>query len=431
MKYLSALLMSLAAGVMPLSAAEVERTEVTLQAAGDSGIRLPEGFSATVFADRVGIARHVAVAENGDVYVALNSPENGKGIVALRDTDGDGRADQREYFGDVAGTGITLHNGYLYFGANTRIVRWQRQPGELIPGGEAEVIVAGFEDRGQHAAKAITIDDDGKLYVNVGAPSNACQVRDRKQGSPGQDPCPLLEEFAGVWRYSAHEPLQRHPGDGERFVTGVRNAVALEWSRPHQALYLVQHGRDQLDALYPQHYTTGERVKLPAEEFHRVQSGSNLGWPYTYWNPMRNQRMVAPEYGGDGETVSDNEEYQDPLIGFPAHWGPNDLLFHTGEALPGRYREGAFIAFHGSWNRAPEPQAGYQVVYVPMTSAGTPAGEWWTFADGFTGTDQLMDPGNAEHRPMGLARGNDGALYVSDSIGGRVWRITYNGEKTN
>ena len=427
MNHLPRILPSLAFGLLalPLSAATTERQEVELEPAGNTGIRLPAGFTATVFADRVGIGRHIDVADNGDVYVALNRPVQGKGIVALRDTDGDGIANKRQYFGNVAGTGLTLHDGYLYFGANTRIVRWEREPGELVPDGEPEVIVAGFEDRGQHAAKAITIDNDGNLYVNVGAPSNACQVRDRKQGSPGQDPCPLLEEFAGVWRYSSHEPLQRHPGDGERYVTGVRNAVALEWSQPHQSLYLVQHGRDQLDALYPQDFTTQERVQLPAEEFHRAQKGSNLGWPYTYWDPMRSERMVAPEYGGDGETVSANDDYQDPLIGFPAHWGPNDLLFYSGDSLPAKYQQGAFIAFHGSWNRAPEPQAGYRVVFVPMTDNGKPAGTWWTFADGFTGTDQLMDPGNAAHRPTGLAQGRDGALYVSDSIGGRVWRITY------
>ncbi len=415
------MLVRLTAAAGGVSAAE-------LKPAGDTGIRLPPGFEATVFADRVGMGRHIAAAENGDVYVALNESDSGQGIVALRDTNGDGSADRQEYFADATGTGIALHKGYLYFGTNTRILRWRRESGELVPAGEPEVIVDGFEDRQQHAAKAITLDDQGNLYVNVGAPSNACQEEPRTQGSPGEDPCPLLEEFAGVWRYSAERTDQQHPGDGERYVTGVRNAVALEWSRPHDGLYLVQHGRDQLDELFPQHFTTAERVELPAEEFHHVTRGSNLGWPYTYWDPERNARMIAPEYGGDGETVSDNNSFQEPLIGFPAHWGPNDLLFYTGEQWPADYQNGAFVAFHGSWNRAPEPQAGYQVVFIPMSADGQPDGQWRTFADGFAGTDKLINPRNAAHRPTGLAQDSDGALYVSDSIGGRVWRITYKGE---
>jgi len=336
-------------------------------AAQHNSIRLPEGVHSTVFADIPAIARHIAVADNGNVYVALNDGVHGKGVAALRDNDGDGVADEREYFGEVAGTGIALHEDYLYFGSNTRVVRWQRGESELAPGGDMEVVVDGFEDRGQHAAKAVTFDDKGNLYVNVGAPSNACQLRDRERGSPGQEPCPLLEEFAGVWRYAADKTGQRHPHDGERYVTGVRNAVALEWSRPHDALYLVQHGRDQLDALYPELFTTAERIDQPAEEFHRLERGSNLGWPCTYWDPIRDARMIAPEYGGDGETIADNNDYQDPLIGFPAHWGPNDLLFYTGGEFPAEYRNGVFIAFHGSWNRAPQPQAGYRVVFSPTS----------------------------------------------------------------
>jgi len=112
-----------------------------------------------------------------------------------------------------------------------------------------------------------------------------------------------------------------------------------------------------------------------------------------------------------------------PVAAFPAHWAPNDLLIYTGKQFPARYRGGAFIAFHGSWNRAPFPQQGYNVVFQPL-SGGKPAGACEIFADGFA--DGERGPG-APHRPSGLAVGPDGALYVSDDIGGRIYRITYHG----
>jgi glucose/arabinose dehydrogenase len=101
------------------------------------------------------------------------------------------------------------------------------------------------------------------------------------------------------------------------------------------------------------------------------------------------------------------------------------LLFYHGTAFPERYRNGAFIAFHGSWNRAPEPQAGYRVVFQPMTG-GAASGEYETFANGFAGVpDSLLQPGTAKHRPVGLAEAPNGALYVSDDMGGRIYRITF------
>ena len=118
-------------------------------------------------------------------------------------------------------------------------------------------------------------------------------------------------------------------------------------------------------------------------------------------------------------------EKRGPAAVFPAHWAPNGLAFYHGAGFPDRYRGGAFIAFHGSWNRAPEPQEGYNVVFQPMRD-GKPSGEFEVFADGFAGARK--EPGLAAHRPSGLAVGSDGALYITDDQARTVWRVQYGGE---
>jgi glucose/arabinose dehydrogenase len=392
----------------------------------DASIRVPDGFDAKVFAEDVGRARHVAVRDNGDVYVALRVPTQASGIAALRDEDGDGAADRIEYFGDHAGTGIAIHQDFLYASSDEAIYRYPLPAGEaLVPESGPETVVEGFPEQRSHASKAFAFDDSGTLYVNVGAPSNACQEQDRTQGSPGQEPCPLLESHAGIWRFDAGKAGQAFE-DGERFVTGTRNIVALDWNPEAGDLYFVMHGRDQLHDLFPDLYTAEESAELPAEELHVVREGANYGWPYTYWDAGAGVRIVAPEYGGDGQAIA-HGDHPAPLLAFPGHWAPNDLLFYTAqEGLPVAASGGAFIAFHGSWNRAPLPQSGYNVVFVPFEGA-EPAGEWSVFADGFTGADVLEDEDDAEHRPMGLAQGPDGALYITDSVQGRIWRVTYEG----
>jgi len=153
-----------------------------------------------------------------------------------------------------------------------------------------------------------------------------------------------------------------------------------------------------------------------------IEDGDNCGWPYSYYDQIQGNRVLAPEYGGDGETIGRAAQFQEPIMGFPGHWAPNDLIFYDGEMFPEEYRNGAFIAFHGSWNRAPLPQAGYNVVFVPFEGQ-QPSGDYQVFANGFPGSEELSNPGDAEYRPCGLAVGPDGSLYISDSQQGRVWRI--------
>src|SRR5918997_5162840 len=144
-----------------------------------------------------------------------------------------------------------------------------------------------------------------------------------------------------------------------------------------------------------------------------------FGWPYYYHDATQHKLVLAPEYGGDGKKVAECAAKRGPVAAFPAHWAPNALVFYTGKMFPSSYQGGAFIAFHGSWNRSPEPQQGYNVVFQPMSN-GKASGDFQVFADGFAGARK--EPGLAAHRPAGLAVGPDGSLYISDDQGGRVWR---------
>lgn len=394
--------------------------------ADNGGITLPAGFCAVVVADSLPRPRHIAVRPDGAVFVATygtRGSEASGGVVALRDTTGDGKADVSARFGAAeGGSGIDLHDGYVYFAPDDRVIRYRVPASALEPAGTGEVIVRGLPDTLSHRAKSIAISDAGDLFVNVGSPSNSCQNEDRTVASPGQDPCPQLETRAGIWRFDAATSEQTQ-ADGERWATGMRNTVALGLDPETQALYGAIHGRDQLGQNWPDLFTLERSAELPAEEFVRVEQGSDFGWPYCFYDWQAGRKVLAPEYGGDGEAVGRCAASDEPLVAFPGHWGPNAVLIYRGSQFPDRFRGGAFIAFHGSWNRAPLPQEGYNVVFVPFQN-GSPGGEWTVFAEGFPGdVDRL--PSDALHRPTGLAQGPDGSLYISDDAGGRIWRVTY------
>jgi glucose/arabinose dehydrogenase len=396
-------------------------------APGNGGITLPAGFCASVVADNLGGARHLAVSSRGDLYVALRREGTPAGaVVALRDANGDGIFEQQERFGaGLAGTSLAFRGEHLYVGANDRIVRFRMGTG-LVPTGEPQTIVTLPDDR-QHAAKPFAFGPDGELFVHVGAPSNNCQKDDRKEGVSGQQPCALLTTHGGVWKYDADTPNQTHTPD-KRYVTGIRHTVSLVWNPATRALYGVQHGRDQLDTMWPTLFDAKQNAQLPAEELQIYTDGANFGWPYCYYDPFQQKRVLAPEYGGDGKKEGDCARFSAPLVPFAAHMAPNALLFYTGAQFPAEYRDGAFVAFHGSWNRAPLPQEGYKVMFVPFTK-GKPAGEPRVFADKFGGAERVMDPRNATYRPSGLALARDGSLYVSEDAKGRIWRISYVGQQ--
>ena len=399
----------------------------------NGGIALPEGFCASVVIDSLGPARHIAVAPNGDLYVKTRTEQGG--IAALRDTTGDFKADVVQYFSDMTPmgggilweTGMAVHNGFIWASNTESVYRWPMpENGDLVPEGEPEIIVSGFPEQRSHDSKSIAFDDSGHIYVNVGAPSNNCQEQARTAGSPGLDPCPQLERQAGIWRFEEDLPGQTQQ-DGTHYATGIRNVVGLDWNSEVGALFVAQHGRDQLNQLWPDYYTNRDNAELPAEEIFRLHEGADGGWPYCYYDQRQGEKVLAPEYGGDGREVGRCDEYLDPVIAFPGHWAPNGLKFYNGDQFPETYRGGAFVAFHGSWNRAPLPQQGYNVAFIAL-EGGELSAEYEIFADGFIGTDSIISPGEAEYRPMGLAIAPDGALYISDSTQGRIWRVVYTGE---
>ena len=404
---------------------------------GNGGITLPAGFCAVVVRDLVtnGVAaraRHLAVTPNGDVFVAINSPGNNNpphGIIGLRDTDGNGTADEESRFSpDLGGSGIAWGNGVLYFGANDRVLRFPLASGQLTPTGAAEVVVSGLPSTADHISKTLVLADPQTLFVNIGSASNACQQANRQAQSPGVSPCPELPIRAGVWVFNPGGTNQTQ-GSGRRYATGLRNMVALAVNPVNDALYGVQHGRDMLFENWPQFFTQEEDAVLPAEEFVRIADGSDNGWPYCYHDAVvENRKVLAPEYGGNGQIVSGGgfncASFNQPLATFGGHWAPNGMTFYTGTQFPSRYRNGVFIAFHGGFDRAPLPNEGYNVVFMPMGANGQPSGPAEIFADGFAGSAGPL-PQNAVHRPVGVTEGPDGSLYISDDRGGRIWRVIY------
>ncbi|SKB92744.1 Glucose/arabinose dehydrogenase, beta-propeller fold [Parapedobacter luteus] len=394
--------------------------------ADNVGLALPEGFGALKVADSVGAARHIAVNSKGDVFVKLQRAVDGKGIIVLTDTDGDGRADEQTGFGDYGGTGIFIKDNFLYASSNSEVFRYALDENQRVTNPEApDTIITGLIDRRQHNSKSIALDGAGNIYVNIGAYSNVCQEKDRTPGSPGMQPCPILDSAGGIWRFKT-DGIRQTYGDGQRYATGLRNVVGLDWNQEAGALFVMQHGRDNLHDFYPELYAEGVGIDLPSEAMYRLSEGADAGWPYIYYDHHQKKKIVNPEYGGDGKQEG-GADALDPVVAFPGHIAPNALLFYTGDMFPARYKNGAFVAFHGSWNRAPDQQ-GFMVAFVPFEN-GQPSGDWEVFADGFAGIDTIAAPGDARHRPCGLAQGPDGSLYVSDDVGGTIYRIVYAGAK--
>ncbi|MFC5864231.1 c-type cytochrome [Acidicapsa dinghuensis] len=403
----------------------------------DSGLKLPPGFCATIFADDIGHARHLVVSADNVVYVNTwsgryygNKPTHEGGfLVALQDKSGSGKADVIQRFGlteadgSRGGTGVGLYNGWIYAEMNDKIVRYKLPAGSIVPTGAPETIVSGLPLNGDHPMHPFYISTEGMLYVDVATATNACQEKNRTLQSPGITPCTELETRGGIWRFDAKKTGQTF-SPAERYATGIRNAEGFGVDKTGNVVYITQHGRDQLHANWPSIYKPEQEATLPSEEVMILKDHGDYGWPECYYDPGLKRLILAPEYGGDGSKAGVCSTKTGPFAAFPAHWGPNGMVFYDRKQFPAAYQRGLFIAFHGSWDRAPYTQGGYNIVYQAITRSGTP-GRCEIFADGFAGG--TVSPDGATHRPSGVAEGSDGALYVADDVAGRIYRITYVG----
>ncbi|MCF0048924.1 PQQ-dependent sugar dehydrogenase [Dyadobacter sp. LJ53] len=379
-------------------------------------LKLPVGFSTKIVAADLGATRHLVIGKNGDMYVKLSKLKDGKGIYHLKDANGDGEIEAKTLFGDYTGTGIAIKNGYLYSSSNKGVFRYKlNEKEEVVDFEKPEKIVEGLTDHGRDNAKPITLDNAGNIYVTVGSYSDNC----RQAGSgKGMSPCTILDSAGGIWKFKADKAGQTF-SDGVRFATGVKNAVGIDWDQKTNALYATVHGRGKFDDFYPQYYTPKQSAELPAETLYKLHEGDDAGWPYIYYDHFQKKKILAPEYGGDGKKTA-GEKAINPLVAFPAHLGPNAILFYTGNMFPAKYKNGAFIAFH---SQSAELKKGYMVAFVPFVNGK--AGKWEIFADNFAGTDLVKPTGPIQHRPCGLAQGPDGALYVTDDLNGTIFKIDY------
>jgi glucose/arabinose dehydrogenase/cytochrome c5 len=427
-----------AAGTLCSPPAGAAEPTAPAHCAGDNGgLTLSAGFCATVFADNLGHVRHMVVSPanvlyvntwSGSYYPASPAPPGGF-LIALQDTHDTGKADVIRRFGatpasgGAGGTGIALYHDALYAEAKNRILRYPLKADEVVPTGAPQVVVSGLPNTGDHPMHPFIIDAQGNLFMDSASATNACELVNRMPLTRGHSPCTEKKTRAGTWRYDANKTNQKFSA-ANRYATGIRNGEGFAIDE-NGRLYVTQHGRDMLSQNWQNLYTALQGAELPAEEIVELHQGADYGWPECYFDGSQKKLVLAPEYGGDGgNKVGLCTKRSAPAAFFPGHWAPDDLLIVNGANFPDVYRHGWFVAFHGSWNRAPAPQGGYDVVFQPMRD-GKAEGDFIVFADGFAGA--VKEPGRADHRPAGLAIGPDGALYISDDIHGRIWRVTYQG----
>jgi glucose/arabinose dehydrogenase len=400
-------------------------TALPVMAAEPDGLSLPPGFHATVVTENLGNqTRHMAFRDASRLYISTEQQEKDVpniGVIALH-LDAHHHVDRTEHFSIIDnGTAIAIYKGALYTASADTLYRIPLSGNALVPMAHPETVVVNVPGR-----SALAFDDKNGLYLAVRGSGNICVPKNtpRDAQAQGLTPCPDLANQAGVWRFNAGK-LKQAFADGEHFATGVRDTNALAWSPEEKALYAVNYGRDHAEKTWPELISAEDGAHF-SDEMFKVTQGADMGWPYTYFDSAKRVRLLQPEYGGDGRTVITDSKYAVPAVAFPAHVAPMNITFYEGRQFPARFRGGAFIAFHGAFGCDPPGfDGGFNVMFVPMNKSGV-AGSPEEFASGFAGPGHEDKCGDrAVYRPVDVAAGPDGALYVADSQKGRIWRIAH------
>lgn len=338
------------------------------------GITLPPGFSIHLYADNVPGARSMTISPSGTLFVGTR--REGK-LYALIDSNHDFVADLRYTLAEGLNmpNGVAFRDGALYVAEINRILRFADIERQLQNPPVPEVISTAYPEDGHHGWKFIAFGPDGKLYVPVGAPCNVC--------------LPEQDIYASITRMNAD-------GSGQEIVArGVRNTVGFDWHPDTGELWFTDNGRDWL----------GDN--LPPDELNSAPtSGMHFGFPFCH-----GKGIVDPDYGGG----KDCNDYTPPVQELGPHVAALGMRFYRGQQFPEGYRNGIFIAEHGSWNR--KVAIGYRVMFVALKNDRPTSYE--IFAEGW-----LRD-GIASGRPVDVEVLADGSLLVSDDKAGRIYRIAY------
>ncbi len=348
-----------------------------LSEAAIANVSVPEGFAVQIFASGLSGPRFMAVGPDGVLYVADRGNDR---IVALPDADGDGQADEIRMVAEGLNNphNLVYHEGTWYVTVPEGVVRLTDADGDGVAESHTPLIDT-YTPSGQHSSRTIAFLPDGRLLLSAGSTCNVCEEEDPRR--------------AAITSYDS--PVGQDQLTGEQiYASGLRNAVGLAVHTDTGQLWVTNNGRDLL----------GDDI--PPETIYQVEEGTDYGWPSCH-----SGTIVDPEFGFDGACESVGQ----PAVTIQAHSAPLGLAFYIGSAFPAEYQGDLFVALHGSWNRS--VPTGYKVVRVPMAN-GAPAGPVEDFATGWLNSD-----GNADGRPVDVAVGSDGALYVSDDKGGFIYRI--------
>lgn len=337
-------------------------------------IKLPPGFSISLYADGVTNARSMALGANGTVFVGTRTEGD---VYALVDEDKDGRAERvlKIASGLNSPNGVAFRDGALYVAEINRILRYDQIEDNLKHPPKAVVVSDRLPSDRHHGWKFIAFGPDGKLYVPVGAPCNICQ--------------PNPDQYALILRMNAD-------GSGmEVFARGIRNSVGFDWDPRTGELWFNEHGRDWL----------GD--DLPSDELnHAPKAGLNFGFPYCHQGDTPD-----PEFGHLRKCA----KFTPPALKQGGHVAPDGLRFYTGKLFPAEYRDRIFIAQHGSWNRS--EKSGYRVMTMSLKDNKVDAYE--VFAEGWKQGEEVWG------RPVDVLVMPDGSLLISDDQANVIYRVTY------